>query len=428
MTDYIYFTFFKMSRNPLILIVALILVFSQPILVSADLQSDLQNEINQKQTQIQELEKQIAQYQGLVKNAQGQSNTLKNAIATMEAQIKKLETDIKLTQTKISQTNLQIQGLDSDIATQNVKLEKQKNNLSQTIQALNEYDQVGAIELILGNGNFSDILNQAQYISNLQAGLQQKLNTIKELKTQLEEQKAQSESQKVALESLKKQLNGQTQVLDAQRDDQKDLLATSKNQEKVYQATLTTLQKQREQVETDIYLAEEKLRQAINPNTIPDPKKGILIKPVPGVITQTYGCIVSAFARNSYPACNEGKGNGGFHNGIDIDLDTGDPVHAALDGTISAVGDMAKYAYGKWITIKHDNGLTTLYGHLSVQSVSVGQKVKTGDIIGYGGSTGYSTGSHLHFTVYATNTFHVEPNRYGYPTPLGGPLNPLLYL
>ena len=89
---------------------------------------------------------------------------------------------------------------------------------------------------------------------------------------------------------------------------------------------------------------------------------------------------------------------------------------------------MAKYAYGKWITIKHDNGLTTLYGHLSAQSVSVGQKVQTGNVIGYGGSTGYSTGSHLHFTVYATNTFHVEPNRYGYPTPLGGPLSPLLYL
>ncbi len=399
-----------------------------PIFVSADLQSDLQNEINQKQTQIQELEKQIAQYKSMVKSTQSQGTTLKNAIAKMEAQIKKLETEIRLTQTKISQTSLKIQGLDSDITTQNIELEKQKNNLTQTIQAINEYDQTGPMELILGSGSFSDLLNQAQYVSDLQKGIQEKLLSIKELKNQLEEQKTQSESQKTALENLKKQLSGQTQVLDAQRDDQKDLLTTSKNQEKVYQATLSTLQKQREQVERDIYLAEEKLRQAINLSSIPGAKKGILAWPLQNTMTQAYGCIVSAFARNSYPACNEGKGNGGFHNGIDIDADTGDPVAAALEGTISGVGNMSRYAYGKWITIKHANGLTTLYGHLSVQKVSVGQKVKTGDIIGYAGSTGYSTGSHLHFSVYATNTFHVEPNRYGYPTPLGGPLNPLLYL
>lgn len=409
-------------------IIAIISFFLQPVITLAALTDDLQNEINQKQTQIQELEKQIAQYKSMVKSTQSQGTTLKNAIAKMEAQIKKLETEIRLTQTKISQTSLKIQGLDSDITTQNIELEKQKNNLTQTIQAINEYDQTGPMELILGSGSFSDLLNQAQYVNNLQNGIQEKLVSIKELKTQLEDQKAQSESQKTALENLKKQLSGQTLVLDSQRDDQKDLLTTTKNQEKVYQATLTTLQKQREQVERDIYLAEEKLRQAINLNSIPGAKKGILAWPFQNTMTQTYGCIVSAFARNSYPACNEGKGNGGFHNGIDINLDTGDPVAAALDGTVSGVGNMARYAYGKWITIKHDNGLTTLYGHLSVQKVSVGQKVKTGDIIGYGGSTGYSTGSHLHFTVYATNTFRVEPNRYGYPTPLGGPINPLSYL
>lgn len=406
---------------------ALILAFSQPLLVSADLQSDLQNEINQKQTQILELEKQIAQYKDMVRNAQDQSNTLKNAIAKMEAQIKKLEAEIRLTQTKISQTALKIQGLDSDIATQNIELEKQKVNLTQTIQAINEYDQTGPMELILGSGNFSDLLNQAQYINSLQKGIQEKLSSIKDLKNQLEEQKAQSEAQKTALEKLKKQLSGQTQVLDAQRDDQRDLLATSKNQEKTYQATLSTLQKQQKQIENEIFIAEQKLILAINQNSITG-GKGTFLRPVDGAITQNYGCIVSSFARNSYPACNEGKGNGGFHNGVDIDLETGDAVRAARDGTISGVANMARYAYGKWITIKHDNGLTTLYAHLSVQSVSVGQKVKAGDIIGYGGSTGYSTGSHLHFSVYATNTFKIEPNRYGYSTPLGGSLNPLLYL
>lgn len=407
----------------------MLLAFSRPLFVYADLQSDLQNEINQKQSQIAELEKQIAQYKDMVRNSQNQSNTLKNAIAKMEAQIKKLEAEVRLTQTKISQTNLKIQGLAGDITTQSVEIEKQKGNLVQTIQAIDAYDQTGPLELILGSGNFSDLLTQAQYVNNLQSGIQERLMEIKKLKEELEKQKAASEAQKAALENLRNQLRGQTQVLDNQRDEQKDLLATSKNQEKTYQATLSTLQKQQQQVERDIFLAEEKLRAAINQSSITG-GKGSFLWPVNSAdsLTQSYGCIVSSFARNSYPACNEGKGNGGFHNGIDIDLETGDAVRAARDGTISGVANMARYAYGKWITIKHDNGLTTLYAHLSVQSVSVGQKVKAGDIIGYGGSTGYSTGSHLHFTVYATNTFKIEPNRYGYPSPLGGPLNPLLYL
>lgn len=417
-------------RNPLKNIVSGAAVFGLLFFgwsASAALTDDLQNEINQKQSQIQEMEKKIAEYQTMIKEAGTQGNTLKNEIYRMETQIKKLETEVKLTQTKISEASLKIQGLASDISTQNIELEKQKNNISQILQQIYEYDQNSPIELILSNANFSDFLSQAQYAANLQEGVQQKLASIKKLKAQLEEQKTESEIQKTNLEDLKKQLNGKTSVLDNQKDDKADLLTTTKNQEKIYQASLTTLQKQRKQIENEIFVAEQKLILAINQNSITG-GKGTFLWPIDGTMTQNYGCIVSSFARNSYPACNEGRGNGGFHNGIDIDLNTGDKVIATRDGTISGVANMARYAYGRWITIKHDNGLTTLYAHLSVQSVAIGQKVKTGDIIGYGGSTGYSTGSHLHFTVYATNTFKIEPNRYGYPTPLGGSLNPLLYL
>jgi len=417
-------------RNPLKNIVLGAAIFSLLFFgwpTNAALTDDLQNEINQKQAQIQELEKQISQYKELVNNTKSQSNTLKNQITKMTAQIKKLETEIILTQTKISQTSLKISGLTSDIATQNIELEKQKNNISQILQQIYEYDQNSPIELILSNTNFSDFLSQAQYAANLQEGVQQKLTSIKNLKAQMEEQKAESEEQKAALENLKKDLRGKSLVLDNEKDEQQTLLTTSKNQEKQYQATLTVLEKQQKQIENEIFIAEQRLIMAINQNSITG-GKGTFLWPFQGTMTQAYGCIVSSFARNSYPACNEGRGNGGFHNGIDIDLDTGDKVVAARDGTVSGIANMGRYAYGKWIAIKHDNGLTTLYAHLSVQSVSIGQNVKAGELIGYGGSTGYSTGSHLHFTVYATNTFKIEANRYGYPTPLGGPLNPLLYL
>lgn len=400
------------------------LILSRP--TGAALTDDLQNEINQKQSQIKELEKQIAQYQSMVNSAKTQGATLKNEIYRMETQIKKLEIEIRLTQTKITTTSLKIQELDSDIATQNAELEKFKNNLSQILRQINEYDQINPIEIILSNENFSDILNQAQYTDNLQNGVRQKLENIKNLRLQLETAKTESEAQKSVLENFKKELNGRTMVLDNQKDGKNDLLKTTKNQEKQYQITLATLEKQRKQIEDEIFIAEQKLRLAINQNSITG-GKGSLMWPANNIITQNYGCLATSFARKSYPACNEGKGNGGYHNGLDIDGNTGDPVRAARDGTIFGVGNLNKYSYGRWIAVTHNNGLTTLYAHLSAQSVTPGQQIKAGDIIGYLGSTGYSTGSHLHFSVYATDTFSIQQKWYG-PVPLGGSLNPLLYL
>jgi len=419
------------SRNPLKFIVLLAAVFNMLFFclpyAKAALTDDLQNEINQKQSQIQELEKQIAQYSTMLSSTKNQSATLKNAIAQMTAQIKKLEAEVKLTQTKISEASLKIQGLSSDIETQNIELEKQKNSLGQILRQIYEYDQTDPVELVLSSSNFSDILSQAQYIANLQGGVQQKLTGIKDLKAQLEGQKTQSEAQKAALEGLKKELYGKTLVLDNEKDQQQDLLTTSKNQEKQYQSTLTALQKQQQQIENEIFVAEEKLRLAINQNSITGGKGAFMWPTGSHPITQNYGCIVSSFARKSYPACNEGKGNGGYHNGLDIDGNTGDKIYAVRDGVISGVANLGKYSYGKWIAIKHDNGLTTLYAHLSAQLVSNGQQVKAGDIIGYMGSTGYSTGSHLHFSVYASNTFSVQQKWYG-PVPLGGTVSPYSYL
>ncbi len=85
-----------------------------------------------------------------------------------------------------------------------------------------------------------------------------------------------------------------------------------------------------------------------------------------------------------------------YHYGTDIRLVTGDSVFSVFDGTVRVVR-YDRGGYGKFIVIAHNNGLETLYGHLSSQNVKPGQKVKAGQFIGKGGNTGRSTGSHLHF-------------------------------
>jgi len=143
---------------------------------------------------------------------------------------------------------------------------------------------------------------------------------------------------------------------------------------------------------------EAQLRIIIDPTSYPSAGKGILAWPVDNVfITQKFGD--TAFAKT-------GAYNGRGHNGIDFRASMGTKIKSTLGGIVEGTGntDLVKgcFSYGKWVLVRHDNGLSTLYAHLSLISVNSGQRVKTGDIIGYSGNTGYSTGPHLHFGVYAT--------------------------
>ena len=85
-----------------------------------------------------------------------------------------------------------------------------------------------------------------------------------------------------------------------------------------------------------------------------------------------------------------------MHNGLDLKVNIGDTIVAAFDGKVRSV-KYERRGYGKYVVIRHDNGLETVYGHLSKQLVEENQLVKAGEVIGLGGNTGRSTGSHLHF-------------------------------
>ena len=123
-------------------------------------------------------------------------------------------------------------------------------------------------------------------------------------------------------------------------------------------------------------------------------------------IWPAHGWLTGSFGGRSDPF----TGEPGFHQGIDISTEKGQPVFATADGTVEA----ASYTgdYGNLIQLRHGFGLATRYGHLGAFAVKPGQHIRRGDIIGYVGSTGRSTGSHLHYEIVAN----------------GNPLNPLQLL
>jgi len=141
----------------------------------------------------------------------------------------------------------------------------------------------------------------------------------------------------------------------------------------------------------------ELLQFELDPNKLPPVGQGVLRWPLDHIrITQRFGR--TADSGRLYTS--------GTHNGVDFGVSSGSNVYAALSGVIEGFGNTDQYpgcqSYGKWILIKHNNGLSSLYAHLSLTQVSVGQEVSTGQVIGYSGNTGYSTGPHLHLTVFAS--------------------------
>ncbi|KKU10095.1 MAG: Peptidase M23B [Parcubacteria group bacterium GW2011_GWA1_45_7] len=143
--------------------------------------------------------------------------------------------------------------------------------------------------------------------------------------------------------------------------------------------------------------------------------------PLPGGhLTQEYGEVPKGSITRKYYS---------FHNGLDFGskLGIGAPIVSADIGTVKAIGNDGKYAYGRWVAVEHPYGLTTLYAHLSYVAVTVGQTVKRGQTIGNMGKTGLALGPHLHFTVYTTDSFKTEKRWFGL-LPLGASVNPDDYL
>jgi len=400
---------------------------------NASLIDDIKKEISEKEEKIKQLQEQASDYSDNLQETRQKKNTLENQLYILKSRIGKLRTDINITSTlrtdinitstKISRSNLQIEELNLEIYQKNQEIDSHKKNIAGIIRTLYEYDNRSMLELILENEKFSEFLNQVQYIELLQENVQKDLESLKIIKAEVEKQKEEVKEKKQNLQTYNAQLYSQKQIQENQKSQKDTLLRKTKGQEQQYQQLLSGIKKQQEQVKEEIYQLEEKLRLTLDPESIPKPRSGVLSWPNEGLLTQGYG--ITPYSKRLYKS--------GFHNGIDVAAGYGAPIRAARDGTIRAMGNNDNYcpggAYGRWIAIKHDNNLTTFYAHLSAYGgYEIGDTIKRGSIIGYEGSSGYSFGSHLHFGVYASNTFILKQSQWCGKLPIGATINPLNYL
>ncbi len=387
----------------------------------------IQEQINKNSAQIAELQKEIAKLQTELNATSQQKQTLQSTVASYNLNIQKTTKSISLTNTQISQKDTEIGRLSGSISTTANNIDGVKGQIANSLRQLDMLEQEPMAVMLLGGGTLSSFFDEATALAALRLGLQDRVVALSDLKTDLTVSKDVAEDKRDELARLQQKLAQEKQSLAVARDEQNKLLQQTKNKESNYQALIAQKQAEQAAFERVLFELASQLKSADATN-IPQAGSGVLRWPLDApFITQQFGKTIDA--GRLYTS--------GTHDGIDMRASVGTPVRAALSGTVFEVnqGAVAACQYGKWVIVKHANGLATLYAHLSTINVQKGQTVTTGQVVGLAGNTGYATGPHLHFTVYLAEALSLKQYtcKSGYTVtvpiaPLNAYLNPVSYL
>ena len=279
-----------------------------------------------------------------------------------------------------------------ELAKTEAELEEHRGIMSRRLLAMYEIGQPSYLEVVLNATSFEDFTNRAEFSRLIARQDQSLLDTLVETEERLAEQRATLEVKHAQAEELKVEADRQKRIADQAQREAEALVAKYRRDRRAAEADYAALVETEKQIEA--MLRSHARRGGGYTGTA---STGRFLRPVQGRITSGYGWRIHPILRTRR-----------FHNGVDIAAPTGTPIRAADAGRVIHSG--WKGAYGKTIVIDHGGGWSTLYGHCSRLHVGRGQTVSRGQTIASVGSTGWSTGPHLHWTVYR-NGSTVNPLR-----------------
>jgi murein DD-endopeptidase MepM/ murein hydrolase activator NlpD len=387
--------------------VAFILGLSLPLFLLATPHVRAQSEIERLQTEIQQrssrlgaIEAEIAKFESELQVVGSERKTLQSAINQLDLERKKVTAEISRTETLISSTDLEINKLILEIARAERDIASTEDAVAAVIRAQYKAEESTLIELMLRNERLSEFWGIYEAHESVRNTMTAKVAELSSFQSLLTEKRDESEGKRGELSSLRTQYSGQNEVLVNNKAEQAQLLEVTKSEEQGYQQLLSSQKSARDQILAEMRDFESKLQFILDPNTVPIPGTAVFNWPLQNIIITQY------FGGTEFAARNAAVyGGRAYHPGVDFGAPRGTPIFAPLSGTVRATANTdlvpGCLSWGKWTLIDHANGLTTLYAHQDAINVTPGQRVNTGDVIGYVGNTGFSTGPHLHFTVYA---------------------------
>lgn len=357
---------------------------------------------SQLQNRLAELKSARAEANAAVKALEGEAEKYSEKIAALDYQIQSTRAQLNTTQ-KIIDT------LTEDIEEKQVELDEtvkeldDKQELFETrIRVMYENGDTTYMEVLLSSENFSDMLSHMEIVSQIMDYDKKVVEEYKALKLSIEQQKASLESDRKEQQDYADDLKVAYEEIEAQKKEYKALKAKVDSNIELKKAEAERMLREQEQINDEIAELSRKEAAAASSSGGGGGKvySGSLTWPCP-----SYNRISSPYGYRTHPISGTRK----LHKGLDISASSGNPVIAAASGTV--VKSYFSSSYGNYVVISHGGGVMTAYAHMTRRLVSVGQRVAAGQQVGTVGSTGNSTGPHLHFEVYVGGST-VNPMNY----------------
>ncbi len=370
-----------MNKKTLLIILTFIMIsiISFAGIAFAENINDLQNHKSEIQEQINDANEDIENIQIELTENLEQLNNLNLKISTYENEISSLEKNLN----KVSE---EIDGVTSQLNIIEENYNVQKRTFENRILAIYEAGDIYYLDVLLKSNSVSEFISNYYLISKIAQYDNDILVNIERQKEQIESIKQALSDRKANLETLKKNKEKTAISLENSKIIRNSYIAKLSEDEKATQEKIDKYQTELNSLEAQITLL-------TSLNLSEDFVGGEFIWPAPG-----YSTITSRYGMRFHPILKVNR----LHTGTDIGMPTGSYIIASNDGVV--IQSTYSTSYGNMIVIDHGGGITTLYGHGSERIAEVGQTVKKGDLIMKSGSTGWSTGPHLHFEVRINGT------------------------
>ncbi len=388
----------RFFRALLALTMALLLSAAELTPALAVTQADidaLKNESNDLSAEKKELQAKLESLAADKSTAMERKTLLDQQIANTSAQISNVEEQIQQYAALISQKEEELIQAQEDEAAQ-------YDLFCDRVRAMEKRGEVSYWSVLFRADSFTDLLSRLDMINEIMAADQRVIDQLKDLQAQIETAKTELETNKAEEEAAKSELEARKSELNTQRSEANALIQQLAANESETEAALDELEAEQDAIRAEIQRLNEQLiaQQAANGNSVQSNPGGYIWPVDSRYITSTVGGRASPGGIGSTN-----------HKGTDIGrVGYTSPIYASKAGTV--IVSQYSSSYGNYVAISHGPGNTTLYAHMSSRKVSVGQYVNQGDVIGITGSTGNSTGPHLHFEV-TENGVRVNPLSHG---------------